>query len=286
MNLPAVVVTGVSSGIGRAAATLLTQRGFHVFGSVRKNADAQTLRNALGERFTPLVFDITDEAGVRAAAQQVSTALGRSRLAGLVNNAGVAVAGPLTHLPVADFRHQIEVNLVAPMAVTQAFLPLLGTDPEREGRPGRVLMISSVGGKLAVPFLAPYVASKHGLEGLAGSLRRELMFYGIDVVVIAPGHVATPIWDKAEEMDVSPYEHLAIASAMQKFRDFFIHEGKQGFPPAHIAEIVHRALTVASPKTRYAAVPGKLKNWTIPRLLPDRVIDRVLAANLGLKPKP
>lgn len=283
MKERSVVITGVSSGIGRAAATLLAQHGFHVFGSVRKASDADALRSQLGEAFTPLIFDVTDEAGIRAAVQRVSETLGGACLAGLVNNAGVAVAGPLTHLPVAEFRRQIEVNLIAPMAVTQAFLPLLGTDEARQGSKGRVVMISSVGGQLAVPFLAPYVASKHGMEGLAASLRRELMFYGIDVTVVAPGHVATPIWDKAEEMDVSPYEHLAIAPAMKKFRDFFIAEGKKGFPPERIAAVIHEALTAASPQTRYAVVPGRLQNWTIPRLLPARVIDAILAKRFGLK---
>jgi NAD(P)-dependent dehydrogenase (short-subunit alcohol dehydrogenase family) len=281
--MQAVVVTGVSTGIGRATAVLLAARGFHVFGSVRKLADAEKLSAQLGSAFTPLVFDVTDDGAVRDAAQQVRERLGGARLAGLVNNAGIAVAGPLTHLPVSEFRWQLEVNLVGPMLVTQAFLPLLGTDPALQGRPGRVVNLSSVGGKLGAPFLGPYVASKFGLEGLSDSLRRELQFYGIDVIMVAPGHVATPIWDKAEEMDVRPYEALPIAPALRKFRDFFIAEGKKGFPPEKIAGVIFDALTAARPQTRYAVVPGKLQNWTIPRLLPARVVDRVIAAQLGLK---
>lgn len=279
----AVVVTGVSTGIGRATALLLAARGFQVFGSVRKLADAAPLSSQLGDAFVPLVFDVTDDGAVRDAAAQVRERLAGHRLAGLVNNAGVAVAGPLTHLPISEFRWQLEVNLVGPMLVAQAFLPLLGTDPALQGEPGRIVNLSSVGGKLGAPFLGPYVASKFGLEGLSDSLRRELQFYGVDVIMVAPGHVATPIWDKAEEMDVRPYEALPTAPALRKFRDFFIAEGKKGFPPEKIAGVIHEALTARRPKTRYAVVPGKLQNWTIPRLLPARVVDRVIGAQLGLK---
>lgn len=282
---PSVVVTGVSTGIGHATAHLLAQRGFRVFGSVRKTADAEKLKSELGEAFEPLVFDVTDEPAVHAAAAQVRERLAGRTLAGLVNNAGIAVAGPLTHLPIAEYRKQIEINLVAPMIVTQAFLPLLGTDKRLQGPRGRIVNISSAGGKLGAPFLGPYVASKFGLEGLSESLRRELQFYGIDVIVIGPGHVATPIWDKAEEMDITPYAQLDIAPAMQKFQSFFVAEGKKGFPPSRIAGVIHKALTAAKPKVRYAVVPGRLQNWTIPRLLPPRWVDRILAGQLGLKPR-
>ena len=278
-----VLVTGVSTGIGLASARLLAARGFHVFGSVRKAADAQRLIDELGAAFTALVFDVTDEAAVRAAAQKVREALTGETLAGLVNNAGIAVGGPLTDLPIADYRHQMEVNLVGPMIVTQAFLPQLGTDRSLKGEPGRIVNLTSVAGKLGAPFVGPYVASKHGLEGLSESLRRELQFYGIDVIMVAPGHVATPIWDKAEEIDATPYQHLAIFPAMKKFLDFFVAEGKKGFPPERIADVIHTALTTMNPKARYPVVPGHVKNWTIPRLLPTRVIDRIIAAQLGLK---
>lgn len=281
--MKAVVITGVSSGIGRATATLLAGRGFHVYGSVRKAQDAEPLRAALGPAFTPLIFDVTDEAAVHAGAQTVRNRLAGQTLAGLVNNAGIAVAGPLTHLPVAEYRKQLEVNLVGPMIVTQAFLPLLGTDGALQGPRGRIVNISSVGGRLGAPFLGPYVASKHGIEGFSESLRRELMFYGIDVVIVAPGHVATPIWDKAQEMDVSPYQKLEIAPALEKFRNFFISEGKKGLPPERIASVIHEALTAAAPKARYAVVPGRFQNWTLPMLLPARTVDKLIAGRLGLK---
>jgi NAD(P)-dependent dehydrogenase (short-subunit alcohol dehydrogenase family) len=279
----AVVVTGVSTGIGRATAVLLAARGFHVFGSVRKAADAEKLAAQLGSAFTPLVFDVTDDGAVRDAANKVRERLGKARLAGLINNAGIAVGGPLTHLPIADFRKQLEVNVTGPMILIQAFLPLLGTDKTLSGDPGRIVNITSVAGKLGAPFVGPYTASKHALEGLSESLRRELMFYGIDVVMVAPGHVATPIWDKAEEIDATPYEHLDIFPAMRKFLDFFVAEGRKGYPPERIAGVVLEALTAARPRARYPVVPGRVQNWTIPRLLPVRVVDRIMASQLGLK---
>lgn len=192
--MKSVVITGVSTGIGRATATVLAGQGFHIFGSVRKAQDAQPLQVALGERFTPLLFDVTDEAAVYAAAKTVREKLGGQTLAGLVNNAGIAVGGPLTHLPIADYRKQIEVNLVGPMIVTQAFLPLLGTDKALQGVRGRIVNLTSVGGKIAAPFVGPYSASKFGLEGLSESLRRELMFYGIDVIMVAPRSRQSPTY--------------------------------------------------------------------------------------------
>jgi NAD(P)-dependent dehydrogenase (short-subunit alcohol dehydrogenase family) len=280
-----IVVTGVSTGIGQATATLLAERGFHVYGSVRKAADGVRLTETLGNAFTPLVFDVCDEAAVGQAAQQVRAALGGTTLAGLVNNAGIAVAGPLSHVPLADYRRQLEVNLVGPLIVTQAFLPLLGTDAGLQGDRGRIVNISSVGGKIGVPFLGPYIASKFGVEGLSESLRRELLFYGIKVVIVAPGSVVTPIWDKAEQMDIRPYEALPILPSLQKFQAMFIEDGRKGYPPEVVAGVIHEALTAASPKPRYAVVRGRIPNWTLPMALPSAVLDRIFAGRLGLKPK-
>jgi NAD(P)-dependent dehydrogenase (short-subunit alcohol dehydrogenase family) len=284
--MKSVVITGVSTGIGRATAVLLAGRGFRVFGSVRKAADAAALQRQLGSAFVPLVFDVTDEAAVRAAADAVRTQLMGTTLAGLVNNAGIAVGGPISHLPVAEYRKQMEVNVVGPMIVSQAFIPLLGADRSLQGAPGRIVNITSVAGKIGAPFVGPYAASKHAMEGFSESLRRELQLYGIDVIMVAPGHVVTPIWDKAEQVDFTPYEKLDSAPAMKKFQSFFIAEGRKGFPPERVAEVIHTALTIASPKARYPVVPGHFKNWTLPRLLPVRVIDRLIACQLGLKRAP
>src|SRR4029077_457534 len=154
-------------------------------------------------------------------------------LFGLVNNAGIAVAGPLLYLKVDDFRHQLAVHLTGQLIVTQAFAPLLGADRERKGAPGRIVMISSVGGKNGLPFVGPYAASKFGLEGLSESLRRELIVFGIDVVVVAPGAVATPIWDKSD-VDVTPYSNTPYAPALEKMRAFMTANGRKGLPPERI----------------------------------------------------
>jgi NAD(P)-dependent dehydrogenase (short-subunit alcohol dehydrogenase family) len=166
----------------------------------------------------PLVFDVTDEDAVGSAAARVGDALAGEKLFGLVNNAGVAVAGPLLELPLNDFRQQIDINLIGVVITTKAFGPLLGTDPALKGRPGRIVNISSVGGKNAVPFLSPYAASKFAIEGLSESLRRELMPFGIDVIVVAPGAVATAIWAKAEQVDITPYLDTPYAAAIERMR--------------------------------------------------------------------
>ena len=278
-----VVVTGASTGIGWGIVKVLVARGFHVYGTVRKAMDADRLQAAFSSSVTPLLMDVTDEAAVAEAAGLVSKQLAGGTLAGLVNNAGIVVAGPLIHLPLDELRRQLEVNLVGPLLVTQAFAPLLGTDRKRQGKRGRIVNISSVGGRIAVPFIGPYAASKHGLEALSDSLRRELMLFGIDVVVIGPGSVVTPIWDKAESTDLSRYDGTEYGPMLQPFRDYVIAEGRKGLPPERIGLAVHRALTVRKPRARYAVVPQRLRNWTIPLLLPKRALDRLIGKQLGLR---
>lgn len=272
-----VVVTGASTGIGYATAQLLAREGFHVFAGVRRMDDADRLAEEIGDELTPLVFDVTDPEGVAEAAKDVGQRLGATTLAGLVNNAGIATAGPLLHQPIEEFRRQIEINLVAQVAVVQAFAPLLGADRARSGPPGRIVNMSSVAGRLAAPFLGAYAASKHGLEAVSDSLRRELMLYGIDVVVIEPGSVATPIWDKAEAMDLSPYMQTDYRDAVTGLLRRALKEGRAGFPPERIAASVLRAMVAPKPPTRIPVVPGRFKNWIVPRILPDRLLDRLIA---------
>lgn len=279
-----VVVTGVSTGIGWAITQVLVAGGFHVFGSVRKQADAERLQTAFGSSFTPLVFDVTDEAAVNAAARKVEAALNGATLAGLVNNAGIAVAGPLLHLPVDEFRQQLEVNLTGVVIATQAFAPLLGAQSPARTDPGRIVNISSVGGKTANPFMGPYCTSKFGLEGLSESLRRELLPFGVDVVIVAPGAVATPIWDKADSVDVARYANTVYAPALAGMKAFMLTIGKSGLPPERIGEAVHLALTTASPKTRYVISPDPVQ-VLLGQILPKRMLDRIIGKRLGLLPK-
>ena len=278
-----VVVTGVSSGIGWGTTKVLVSKGIHVFGSVRKTQDAERLSTEFGNTFTPLRFDITDEKSVHAAARQVRERLDGRTLFGLVNNAGIAVPGTLQHLSIADYRLQLEVNLVGQLIITQAFLPLLGTDSALTGTPGRIINVSSVGGRIGAPFLGAYAASTHGLEGFSESLRRELMVYGIDVIIVAPGSVATPIWDKAEQVDLSSYADTEYVEAAKRVQKYMIEDGRKGYPPEKVGEVVWHALTTPKPRVRYAVEPGSFISRFIPRLLPKRIIDRFIARNLGFR---
>lgn len=277
-----VVVTGVSSGIGLATAKALVGAGFRVFGSVRKDDDARRVASELGECFSPLVFDVTDEKAVKTAAARVRSALNGQTLAGLVNNAGIAVAGPLVYLPIADFRNQLEVNLTGVMVTTQAFAPLLGVDRSLKGKPGRIVNLSSISGRRATPFLGPYAASKFGLEGLSAALRQEMMVFGIDVIVVAPGMVATPIWDKANALDVEPYATTAFAGPIENVRFMAVKQGKAGLPPQRIGEIVCRAVTARFPKPRYEVSRPGMGRFVM-SLLSQRTIDRLTANAIGLR---
>jgi NAD(P)-dependent dehydrogenase (short-subunit alcohol dehydrogenase family) len=281
--MPSVVITGASTGIGWATAKLLLDRGFRVFGSVRKQADASRLRGEFGANFTPLLFDVTDEAAVLAAAREVRAALNGETLTGLVNNAGIAVAGPVLELAADEFRRQMDVNVIGPIIATQAFGPLLGSDPSLKGPKGRIVMVSSVAGKNGNPFSAAYAASKHAIEGLSESLRREMMLFGIDVIIIAPGPVKTPIWSKAEEVDISAYKNSPFFPALQRIRKFMLHLGEIGLPPEKIAERIADVLTSAHPKVRYQITPDPMRHL-MTAVLPKRMVDRIIAKRLGLMP--
>jgi NAD(P)-dependent dehydrogenase (short-subunit alcohol dehydrogenase family) len=278
-----VVITGASTGIGWAAAKLLLDRGFRVFGSVRKQADADRLKTEFGANFTPLLFDVTDEAAVLAAAREVRAALAGETLSGLVNNAGIAVAGPVLELGADQFRHQMDVNVLGPIIATQAFGPLLGADPSLKGPRGRIVMISSVAGKNGNPLISAYAASKHAIEGLSESLRREMMLFGIDVIIVAPGAVKTPIWAKADEVDISAYKNSPFFPALERIRKFMTQLGETGLPPEKIADAIADALTSAHPKVRYQITPDPMRHL-ITAILPKRTVDRIIAKRLGLMP--
>lgn len=281
--MQSVVITGASTGIGWATAKLLLDRGFRVFGSVRKQADADRLKAEFGANFTPLLFDVTDEAGVLAAAREVRAALGGETLAGLVNNAGIAVAGPVLELAADEFRRQMDVNVVGPIIATQAFGPLLGSDPSLKGPKGRIVMISSVAGKSGNPLMSAYSASKHAIEGLSESLRREMMLFGIGVIIVAPGAVKTPIWGKAEEVDISGYRNSPFFPSLQRIRKFMLQLGESGLPPEKIADAIADALTSPRPKVRYQITPDPMRHL-ITAVLPKRMVDRIIAKRLGLMP--
>ncbi|MGE5858189.1 MAG: SDR family oxidoreductase [Solirubrobacterales bacterium] len=276
-----VLVTGASTGIGRACALHLDSAGFSVLAGVRSEADFDWLRAQGSARLRPVILDITDGEQIAACAEQVRLE-SPDGLAGLVNNAGIAVAGPLEAIPIDEFRRQIEVNLTGQVAVTQALLPEL-----RQGR-GSLIFISSDNGRLAAPCLAPYSASKYAIEATADALRVELRPFGVRVVLIEPGAIRTPIWEKS----------LAAASALRESypRDLESLYGAmsdsveasaaklaaRGAPPERVARTVARALTRRRPRARYT-VGSDAKLATFVARLPDRVRDRLVARASGLR---
>src|SRR5436305_9395457 len=282
--MQSVVITGASTGIGWATAKLLLDRSFRVFGSVRKQADAARLKGEFGANFAPLLFDVTDEAAVLSAAREVRAALGGQTLAGLVNNAGIAVPGPVLELSADEFRRQLDVNVVGPIIATQAFGPLLGADPSLKGPKGRIVMISSVAGKNGNPLTPAYSASKHAIEGLSESLRREMMLFGIDVIIVAPGAVKTPIWSKGQQsVNASRYRNSPYLPAIERVGAYMQNLDSIGLPPEKSAERVFDALTLSNPKVRYQIAPDPMRHL-MTAWLPKRMMDKIIAKRLGLMP--
>lgn len=275
----AVIVTGVSSGIGLAVANDLLARGYRVFGSVRRPLDAQALTQQWPRAFVPLVFDVTDAAALRVAVAQVSEALAGRALKALVNNAGVSQSGPLMHQPLQELRDMFEVNVFGLLAVTRAFLPLLGARPGADHAPGRIVNIGSVSGAITVPFMGGYSASKHAVEALSQGLRRELKPYGIEVSTIEPGFIRSRMFEKAVPSEASErYADTAIAAAWRQFNHALLGMERAARPPESVARVVREAIEAAKPRTRYPLDPV----WRVGRLLPDRGFDRLIFKSLGI----
>lgn len=279
-----VVVTGASTGIGFATSQVLAKAGYDVFAGVRSPGAGEALTkagDALPGKITPILLEVTDEASVAAAAQRVKAALGGEPLFGLVNNAGVGMGGPLLYQPIDEIRQVFEVNVIGLLRTTQAFAPMLAATPTSPWRSGRVVNISSVGGKFGAPFLGAYSGSKHAVEGLSESLRRELMLFGVDVIIIGPAAVVTKIWDKAEAADTRYLEGTPYAASATQFIAYFIKNGRHGLKAETLGKLVLHALTTDKPKTRYAVAKNKFFAWTLPQLLPKRTVDRTIAKQLG-----
>jgi NAD(P)-dependent dehydrogenase (short-subunit alcohol dehydrogenase family) len=277
----AVLVTGASTGIGRACAEHLDSLGFSVFAGVRKDTDAESLREVGSGAIRPLMIDVTDGDSIAAGAQTIGEGAPEG-LAGLVNNAGVAFGGPLELVTIDEWRAQMEVNFIGQVAVTQALLPAL------RKRRGRIVNITSIGGRLATPFLGPYNASKFALEAVTDALRQELRPFGVDVVAIEPGAVATPIWDKgresAEEVTARmPAEGVELYGAgIEALRRGIAQAERAGVPPLDVAKAVAHALTASRPNTRYVIGRDARMRLAISRLLPTRTMDRLVARVMGL----
>lgn len=278
-----VVITGASTGIGRSTAEFLAAKGWQVFAGVRKETDGDALVEA-DARIQPILLDVTKPEQVDAAVETVRAALNGQKLSGLINNAGIANMGPLAVQPLDQFKAHFDVNVFGLLRASQAFAPLLGMDESLAGSPGRIINITSVGGRLASPFLGAYTATKHAVESMTDSLRRELVIFGIDAIAVGPGAVKTPIWDKAEDANsTNPYSNSPWAKPIDKFSETMLEGGRTGLDPDIIAETIEEALTARKPKARYAPVPNKLTNFTLPMLLPKRVVDGFFWKRFGMK---
>lgn len=276
-----VLVTGASTGIGRATALRLAAAGWRVFAGVRRDADGRALADASAGSLTPVALDVTDPAQIAAAADSIADAVGGAGLAGLVNNAGIARGGPVEYLPVDDWRLQFEVNLFGQVAVTQAMMPLL-----RDAH-GRIVFIGSNSGRISTPMMAPYGASKFAIEALAASMRLELRPWGMKVVVVEPGAVKTAIWDKGRAL-ADELEAVMPADAASRYGDQIaaIRKGietqdRTGIPADRVAAVVEKALTADRPRARYQVGIDSHVSAAASRVLPDRLLDVAVAKLAG-----
>jgi NAD(P)-dependent dehydrogenase (short-subunit alcohol dehydrogenase family) len=268
-----VLITGASTGIGYGAAKELIRRGYAVFGSVRKREDADRVKSALGARFLPLLFDVTDAAAIDRAVTEVKDQCNGQGLGGLINNSGISVPGPIELLSVEEIAYNFEVNVFGVLQVTKAFLPLLGAEKDHPSSPGRILNMSSAAGKLAGPYMAPYVGTKHALEGISHAMRLEFMRYGITVIIIGPGAIQTPIWDKAS---LQRFEGTSYYDSLARFFGKALAAGKEGMPLEECSRQIADIFETEKPRIRYAIVQNKFLKWTLPMLLPQGARDKVL----------
>ncbi|MDZ4856009.1 MAG: SDR family oxidoreductase [Nitrospirota bacterium] len=271
-----VVVTGASTGIGAACALDCAGRGMTVFAGVRDPRAGEALAAKAGPSLIPIMLDVTDEQSIAQSAEVVQRVVGEGGLGGLVNNAGIVIGSPLEVIPLAQLRKQLEVNVIGQIAVTQAFLPLL-----RRGR-GRIVNMGSIAGRGTIPLLGPYSASKFALEALTDALRMELQPWGIQVSIIEPGAIATPIWEKsakeAEGLEASVSEEAKVlyAEAVIRIREAIAEAAKRAIAPDAVVRAVHHALTASRPRTRYLVGSDAKLRALMVKWLPDRVQDRLL----------
>ncbi|MGW8180047.1 MAG: SDR family NAD(P)-dependent oxidoreductase [bacterium] len=281
VNKKNVVVTGSSTGIGGACADYLSKRGFQVFATVRKQSDGDRLVAKASGGLVPLLVDVTKNETIVEAAKTVSREVGDRGLSGLVNNAGVAVGGPLELIPIDRLRMQLEVNLVGQIAVTQAFAPLL-----RQAK-GRIVNMSSISGRIASPMIGPYAISKFALEAFSDSLRRELFPWGISVSVIEPGAISTPIWQKSigrvdDVLEKMPKEARELYGAsIDEARSAAVRMSDNAIPATEVAKSVYQALTASRPRTRYIVGKDAKIIAMLAWLLPDRTMDWIMRRAKG-----
>jgi NAD(P)-dependent dehydrogenase (short-subunit alcohol dehydrogenase family) len=267
-----VLITGASTGIGYSSAKYLLDKGFFVFGSVRKLSDAEKLEKYFGKNFKALIFDVIDETAIKNAVPIVAEIVGENGLAGLVNNAGIAVSGPMQSVTTEQLRYQLDVNVLGVHRVTNAFLHLLGATEICHHEPGRIIQISSVNGILSPPFTGPYAASKFALEAISDALRREMVLFGIKVIIIQPGPIKTPIWGKALSNEGADYADTPYARILSKRAKSLKKIEANAIPAEEVAKLIHQSIVLKNPKTRYL-VAKKSWQFKLFSMLPDKWLD-------------
>jgi NAD(P)-dependent dehydrogenase (short-subunit alcohol dehydrogenase family) len=278
----AALVTGASTGIGRATVLWLDARGWRVHAGVRREEDMRSLAESGSDRLLPLLLDVTDQEQIEAAAARVLEDTDGAGLDGLVNNAGIAVPGPLETLPIEDFRRQVEVNLTAQVAVTKAMLPSI------RSAQGRIVFITSIGGLMAVQMFGAYSAAKFGLEAVGDVFRQELAPWGIGVSIVEPGSIATPIWERGVgEADAlleraTEEEKALYPKYLARYQQLARGAALRGIPPEKVAATIEKALTAARPRTRYLVGIEARARALMARFLPDRLVDRLISLATGL----
>jgi NAD(P)-dependent dehydrogenase (short-subunit alcohol dehydrogenase family) len=277
--VPSALVTGASTGIGLATAQRLASRGWTVFAGVRRPDDAERLR---AEGLVPLTLDVTDQAQLAAAAEVVDGRLEAAGLDGLVNNAGISLPSPLETMPIADFRRQVEVNLTAQVAVTQAMLPAI------RRAPGRVVFLSSIGGLIGFPMTGAYHAAKFGIEAVGDVFRRELSPWQISVSIVEPGSIATPLWDRGEQAadeigSRAPERDALYGEWVERYRRVVRGVAERGIPPERVARAIERALTARRPRARYLVGADARVQARLRHVVPTRALDRIVVRATGLR---
>jgi NAD(P)-dependent dehydrogenase (short-subunit alcohol dehydrogenase family) len=275
-----VLITGASTGIGRATALQLDSAGWKVFAGVRREEDATALAKVASDRLLPMILDVTEAGQITAAARRIA-AESEGGLDGLVNNAGAAFPSPLETMPIEDFRRQVEVNLTGHVAVTQAMLPAIRTAR------GRIVFISSIGGLIAFPMTGAYHAAKFGIEAVGDVFRRELRPWGITVSIVEPGSIDTPIWERGERTadelgGRSPQRQALYGRAVERYRKVVKDTAERGIPPQKVAKAIERALDSSRPRSRYLVGLDAKVQARLRAVLPTSVLDRIIARAMNL----
>lgn len=268
-----VLVTGTSSGIGRGLCQALIEKGYKVFGTVRNRKDATELNKEFGKNLDALLVDVTDEKQVVKAKERVQNYLNGKPLTALINNAGIATLGPVEFLPTSDFKKQIDTKILGTFLCTKIFLPLLGTDSNLIGNPGRIVNISSIlGGKIGSPFMSGYCASKHAVEAFSESLRRELKPYGIKVIIVAPGSVSTPIWKEVKKQkDQNKYNKTKYGISFKKILNSLESFDQNSLSMKQLTSIIIKSIEIKNPKIRYNPTKDPIqKLWPY---IPKKIMD-------------